>query len=68
MGLLNQNPTGLIAKMNNTEMETAAWEIMVMERENTVRGNNFQTFKQGVGAIKLFTLKLQSQRSSFTDL
>lgn len=60
MGLLNQNPTGLIAKMNNKEMETAASEMMDVERENTGEGNNLQTtFKQGAGVIKLFTFKLQ---------
>lgn len=41
MGLLNKTPTGLIAKMNNTQMETAASEITDMERENTGKGNNF---------------------------
>lgn len=60
VGLLNHNPTGLIAKMNNTELETADLEMMDMEKENIGKGNNFQTtFKQGVGVIKLFAIKLQ---------
>lgn len=60
VGLLSQNPTGLIANMSDAEMEMSASEMMDMERKHTHKGNNFQTtFKQGVRVIKLFTFMLQ---------
>lgn len=37
-GLLQQNPTNLIAKMNYTEMKEAASQLMDMERENRGKG------------------------------
>lgn len=65
MGLLNQNPTGLIAKMNNTEMEEAAPQTMDVERGR--RRCSFQTtFKQGTGIVSLSLSSFKSC-SSITD-